>query len=136
VIGRIVAALIMAGSPALAAEDIIEVNRAADSTLFGSCVPSLIAANRSPAAVDYIQVDLEFSLRDGRVHRHAFKSSYRHGVKRPITSGASRPLVLHGDESQPMKASCADIVSIRVIDAICEADARPCPTTIAVKIGR
>ena len=135
-IGRVVAALIMAGSPVLAAENIIEVTRGADSTLFGSCVPSLIAVNQSPAAVDYVQVDLEFSLRDGRVHRHAFKSSYRHGVRQPIASGASRPLVIRGDESQPMKASCADIVPVRVIDAICEVDAKSCPTTIAVKVER
>lgn len=135
-IGRIVAVLIVAGSPALAAEDIIEVTRGADSTLFGSCVPSLIAVNRSPDAVDYIQVDLEFSLRDGRALRHAFKSSYRHGVAQPIAAGGSRPLVIHGDESQPMKAPCADIVTIRVIDAICEVDAKPCPTTIAVKVDR
>ena len=69
-IGRVFAALMAVALPVLAAEDVIEITRAADSTMFGSCVPSLIAVNRSHAAVDYIQVDLDFSLRDGRSHRH------------------------------------------------------------------
>lgn len=135
-IGRVVAALVASASPTLAAEDVIEVTRGANSTVFGSCVPSLTALNRSSATVDYVQVDLDFSLRDGRVHRHEFKSSYRHGAPRPIASGESRPLVVHADESQPMKAACRDIVAVRVIDAICEQDGKPCPTPIAVKVDR
>lgn len=135
-IGRLVAVLLIAAvSPALSREDdIIAVSRGADSTVFGSCVPSLIAHNRSHLAVDYVQVDLDFMLRDGRSHRHEFKSSYRHGARQPIAPNASRPLVIHGDESRPMKAACADIVAVRVVDAICKTDGRPCPTPIAVKV--
>ncbi len=137
-IGRIaVVVLIAVALPALSrADDIIVVTRGADTTAFGSCVPSLIAHNRSRLSVDYIQVDLDFSLRDGRTHRHEFKSSYRHGAKRPILPDVTRPLVIHGDESRPMKAACTDIVDVRVVDAICETDDKPCPTPISVKADR
>ncbi|MBM3621901.1 MAG: hypothetical protein FJX20_14560 [Alphaproteobacteria bacterium] len=118
------------------ADDIIVVTRGPDTTVFGSCVPSLIAHNRSRRPVDYVQVDLEFALRDGRTHRQEFKSSYRHGVSRPIAPDAMRPLVVHGDESRPMGAACADIVGIGVVDAICEAEGKPCPTPISVKADR
>jgi hypothetical protein len=136
--GRVVALVLLAASSSALAQqdDVIEVRRGPNSTAFGSCVPSLLAHNRSRLAVDYIQVDLDFALRDGRTHRHEFKSSYRHGASRPIAANASRALVIHADESQPMKAACSDIVSIRVVDAICETDGKPCPTPIAVKTGR
>lgn len=138
-IGRLVVALvaIIASSAAPSrADDIIAVTRGPDATVFGSCVPSLVATNRSRLSVDYIQVDLDFSLREGRTQRHEFKSSYRHGVSRPIPPGTSRPLVIHGDESRPMKAACADIVAVGVVDAICEVDGRPCLTPISVKVDR
>lgn len=118
------------------ADDIIAVTRGPDATVFGSCAPSLVAHNRSRQSVDFIQVDLDFALRDGRTHRHEFKSSYRYGAARPIAPGESRPLVIHGDESRPMKAACADIVGIGVVDAICETDGGPCPTPISVKVDR
>lgn len=134
-IGRLVAvALVAATGPALSREDdIIVVTRGPDSMLFGSCVPSLNAHNRSRLTVDYIQVDLDFTLRDGRSHRHEFRSSYRYGGPRPILPDGSRPLVIHGDESRPMKAACGDIVGVRVVDAICETDGKLCPTPISVK---
>lgn len=136
-IARLAAVLILVAAPALAAEDdIIVVTRSVDSTAFGSCVPSLTALNRSRLAVDYVQVDLDFTLRDGRTHRHEFKSSYRHGAPRPIAPGAVRPLVIHADESQPMKADCGDVVSVHAVDAICETDGKPCPTPISVKVDR
>lgn len=137
-IGRLVAALLMvAVLPALAREDdTIVVTRGADSTMFGSCMPSMVAVNRSSLAVDYVQVDLEFALRDGRSHRHEFKSSYRYGAPQPILPSATRALSIHGDESRPMMADCADIVGVRVLDAICEADGKPCPTPISVKVDR
>ena len=135
-IRAVVAVLLVASSSALAAEDVIEVMRGPSTTAFGSCVPSLIAVNRSRAPIDYVQVDIDFSLRDGRSHRHEFKSSYRHGAPRPIEPGTTRPLVIHADESQPMKGTCGDIVSVRVIDAICERDDKPCQTPIAVKVER
>ncbi len=138
-IDRVVAAAVAIAVSSAApsrADDIIAVTRGPDAMVFGSCVPSLIAQNRSRLSVDYVQVDLDFSLRDGRTHRHEFKSSYRHGVNRPIAAGASRALVIHGDESRPMKAACADIVGIGVVDAMCEADGKPCPTPISVKADR
>lgn len=138
-IGRLAAAVVLLVVLSVApsrADEIIGVTRGPDATVFGSCAPSLIAHNRSRLSVDYIQVDLDVSLRDGRTHRHEFKSSYRHGVGRPILPGDSRPLVIHGDESRPMKAACADIVGIGVVDAICETDGKPCPTPISVKADR
>ena len=118
------------------ADDIIVVTRGPDTTLFGSCLPSLIAQNRSRQSIDYIQVDLDFLLRGGVMHRHEFKSSYRYGVSRPIQPGASRPLVIHGDQSRPMKAGCDDIVGIGVVNAICEIDGKPCSTPISVNTDR
>ena len=138
-IGRLVAAiaLIAGASPAQARDaDLIVVTRGANSTVFGSCMPSLSAFNRSEVSVDYVQVDLEFMLRDGRTDRQEFKSSYRYGAPQPIPPDASRPLVIHADESQPMKAACSDIVGVRVIDAICETDGKPCPTPISVEVNR
>ncbi|MBV9833038.1 MAG: hypothetical protein JO055_01440 [Alphaproteobacteria bacterium] len=137
-IARLVAAaLIVAALPALARDDdIIVVTRGADTTMYGACMPSLVAANRSNLYVDYVQVDLEFTLRDGRTHRHEFKSSYRYGAPLPILPNVTRPLVIHGDESRPMMAACTDIVGIRVLDAICETDGKPCPTPISVKVDR
>ncbi|MGE0425882.1 MAG: hypothetical protein AB7O88_26720 [Reyranellaceae bacterium] len=138
-IGRLVAILVLvaASPPAWSRDaDLIVVTRGANSTVFGSCVPSLTALNRSGLSVDYIQVDLEFRLRDGRTERQEFKSSYRYGAPRPISPDASRALVIHADESQPMKAACSDIVAIRVVDAICETDGKPCPTPISVQVAR
>lgn len=137
-IGRLIAAVLMAlAAPVPArAHDVIVVTRGPGTTLYGACVPSLVAVNRSDLPVDYVQVDLEFSLRDGRTHRHEFKSSYRYGAHRPILPDAARPLVIHGDESRPMMAACADIVEIRVLDAICETDDRPCPIPISVNVDR
>jgi hypothetical protein len=140
VIGRLFVAIVPIAEVSVAmaarADDIIVVTRGPDAVVFGSCAPSLIAHNRSRAAVDYVQVDLDFSLRDGRTHRHAFKSSYRLGVARPIPAGDTRALVIHGDESRPMGAACGDIVGVGVVDAICETDGKPCPTPISVEAGR
>lgn len=137
--GRLIAILVLiaAASPVWSRDaDLIVVTRGADSTVFGSCMPSLTALNRSELSVDYIQVDLEFTLRDGRTDRQEFKSSYRHGAPRPIPPDVSRPLVIHADESQPMKAACSEIVGVRVVDAICETDGKPCPTPISVEVAR
>jgi len=138
VIGRLVSvALVVMALPALSREDdIIVVTRGPDTTMYGACVPSLVAVNRANLPVDYIQVDLEFSLRDGRTHHHEFKSSYRYGAPQPILPNATRALIIHGDESRPMMAACADIAGIRVLDAICETDGKPCPTPISVKVDR
>jgi hypothetical protein len=139
VIGRLCAAVVLivvSSATPSRADDIIVVTRGPDATVFGSCAPSLIAHNRSRQSVDYVQVDLDFLLREGRTHRHEFRSSYRHGVSRPISPGESRPLVIHGDESRPMKAACADIVAVGVVDAICETDDKPCSTPISVKAER
>ncbi len=131
------AALVAAALPALSREDdIIAVTRGADTTIYGSCVPSLVAVNRSNLPVDYVQVDLEFSLRDGRMHRYEFKSSYRYGAPQRILPNITRALIIHGDESRPMMAACADIVGVKVLDAICETDGKPCPTPISVNVDR
>jgi hypothetical protein len=138
VIGRLVsAALILAALPALSREDdIIVVTRGPDTTMYGACMPSLTAVNRSNLSVDYVQVDLEFSLRDGRTHRHEFKSSYRYGAPQPILPNVTRALIIHGDESRPMMAACNDIVGVKALDAICETDGKPCPTPISVQVDR
>lgn len=50
---------------AFGAEPGIEIHRGDDASLFGSCVPSLIAENKSSETVEYLQVDVLFTLANG-----------------------------------------------------------------------
>ena len=128
-----VVAIVGLGGTARAADDRIDVARGPDSTLFGSCVPSLLLTNRSDRILDYVQVDIEFTLRDGRTPVLAFKSRYREGVERPVGAGDSAALLVHGDESQPLHAPCEAIVARRVVAATCLTGSGPCAATIAIK---
>ena len=118
---------------ASAADKLVEVVAGPDSTVFRSCVPSLLLTNRGDEVLDYVQIDVEFRLKDGRTPTLAFRSRYREGVERPIGIGESARLVVHGDESQPLHASCEAIVARRVVAATCLSRSGPCLATIAVK---
>ena len=123
----------MHGGVAMAADGMVEIRRGADGILFGSCVPSLLLDNKTDRSLDYVQVDIEFVLRDGRRATLEFKSRYRHGVERPIAAGASATLVVHADESLPLRAACDAIVSTRVASVACEIADRSCSQTVSVK---
>ena len=62
----------------------IAVTRGGDEMVHGSCVPSLVAVNRSAQAIDFLQVDIVVALRDGRSRTIELRSAYREGVARPI----------------------------------------------------
>ena len=47
------------------AADGIDVKSGPDAVLFGSCVPELTVENRSNETVDYLQVALALTLRNG-----------------------------------------------------------------------
>lgn len=116
-----------------AADGVVEVVRGPDSTLFGSCVPSLVLTNRGGEPLDYVQIDIEFSLRDGQARVLAFKSRYREGVERPVVPGASAGLVVHGDESMLLQAPCHAILARRVVAATCVSGTGPCAATISIQ---
>ncbi|QQS14895.1 MAG: hypothetical protein IPK81_12540 [Rhodospirillales bacterium] len=118
------------------AADRIEVRRDSDATVFGSCVPSFVARNGTVAPVDYMQVDVAFVLKSGETRELEFKSRYLHGVERPIAPGASARLVVHGDESRPLGAGCADIVSLRVVRMTCQTGGASCAATIDMSPDR
>ncbi len=121
------------GGAAMAADGMVEIRRGADGMLFGSCVPSLVLDNKTLRTLDYVQVDVEFVLRDGRRATLEFKSRYRHGIDRPIAPGASAALVVHGDESRPLWATCEEIVSSRAVSVACETAGGACTETVGVK---
>ncbi|MGE0154479.1 MAG: hypothetical protein AB7R90_17820 [Reyranellaceae bacterium] len=123
--------------PALAAAQGagLELRYGPEQTVFGSCKPALTLVNRSPRALDYVQVDVAYRLKDGREKIAEHKSRYRTGLDNPVAPGEQRLLVIHHDESTPMGAACADIVSARIQAAECNgAAAAPC-TALAPRIG-
>ena len=104
----------MLAVPALAANG-IDVRRGPDTVLFGNCVPSLVVENKSGQTIDYLQVDLALSLRNGQERTVELKSAYREGVLYPLAPGNSATLKQHLDTSPALGAACADVASRRVL---------------------
>lgn len=123
---------ILAATSGQAAAPMVEVVRGPDAVSYGNCMPSLAVRNGGEETVDYLQVDLAFRLRDGRERTLELKSAYRHGILRPIPPGGSTTLRVNPDESMPLGASCAEIVAVRVAESVCEAQGRPCRSTVRV----
>jgi hypothetical protein len=128
----VVLATIMAGSGAAAALDRIEISRGADSVVHGSCVPSLRAFNHTQMVVDYLEVTLSFTLKSGEQRTLELRSRYREGAERPIAPGTTADLKVQLDLSRPLGADCADIVSVTVVDAVCESAGKSCTGVIAI----
>jgi hypothetical protein len=130
-------AAILAATGVAAAQNRIEISRGPDSTIFGSCVPSLRAVNNTTLVVDYLEVGLRFTLKSGESRTLEFRSRYREGIDRPIAPGATAELKVQPDLSKPLGAACADIVAVSVTDAVCEAaGGTPCGGVIAIDTDR
>lgn len=116
------------------AQAMVEVQRGPASELFGSCMPTLLATNKSARPVDYLQIDLVVKLRGGREARIELKSAYRYGIVKPIAPGAAAVLKINGDESVPLGARCGDIDGVRAIVAVCEAAGQDCSASVTLDL--
>ena len=114
----------------------LELRYGPEQTVFGSCKPAITLTNASPRPLDYVQVDVAYRLRDGSEKRAEHKSRYRYGLDNPVRPGERRALVVYHDDSLPLGAPCADIVSARIVAAQCNGatSAAPC-TLLAPPIG-
>ncbi len=127
-----VSSLILFASAALAANG-IDVKRGPDTVMFGNCVPSLVVENKSGQTIDYLQVDLAISLRNGQERTVELKSAYREGVLYPVEPGKSATLKQHLDTSPALGAACADVASRRVLRTVCETNGTPCASSVSVQ---
>lgn len=127
-----VAGLNIAASAALAANG-IDVRRGEDSVVFGNCVPSLVVENKSPETIDYLQVDLVVTLRDGRRQTVELMSAYREGVLHPIAPGETAILKQHLDTSRALGVGCGDVEARSVDRTICEAAGKACGSAVSVQ---
>lgn len=125
------AALLAISAPALA-DGIIDVARGPDSVVYGSCVPSLVAENRSSDTIEYLQVDLLLTLSDGQQRTVEFKSAYRDGVLYPIASGVTTTLRQHLDTSRALGVSCGEIKQRTVGQTICETRGTACTVPMSI----
>lgn len=124
--------LVLLPAPSFAAEG-IEVTRGPDTTVYGSCVPSLLVDNKSSETVDYLEVDLVLGLADGQHRTVELKSAYREGVLYPIASGVRATLRQHLDTSRLIGVQCSEIGSRVVEKTICEARGEPCKSAVSVR---
>ncbi len=115
------------------AADGIDVRRGVDTMVFGSCVPALVAENKSTETVDYLQVDLAITLANGQERTVELQSAYREGVLYPIPPGATAALKQPLDLSRSLDAGCADITVRRVLRTICETAGKPCASAVQVQ---
>ena len=111
----------------------IDVTRGPDTTVYGTCVPSLLVENKSTETVDYLEVDLVFELVDGQRRTVELKSAYREGVLYPIAPGVGATLRQHLDTSRSLGVQCSEIKVRTVERTICEAKAKPCSSTVSVR---
>jgi hypothetical protein len=117
-----------------AAGSSVEVGRGDDTMVYGSCVPSLVAENRSAETVDYLQVDLELTLADGTARVIELQSAYREGILYPIAPGGKAVLRQHLDISRALGAACDRIQRRKVVHVECiAAGGRACLTPVSVE---
>ena len=108
------------------------MTRGPDTTLYGTCVPSLLVENRSTETVDYLEVDLALELADGQRRTVELKSAYREGVLYPIAPGVGATLRQHLDTSRSLGVQCSEIKARTVEGTICEAKGKPCASAVSV----
>ena len=111
----------------------IEVMRGPDTTVYGTCVPSLLVENKSTETVDYLEVDLLLELADGQRRTVELKSAYREGVLYPIAPGVGATLRQHLDTSRALGVPCSEIKVRAVERTICEAKGQPCSSAVSVR---
>lgn len=135
---RVVPAIVFAWLVSLSggAQAMVEVSRGPETTVFGSCMPTLTVANRSSRIVDYLQVDLAVRFRDGHESVVELKSAYRYGILRPIAPGGSGVLRINADEATPLGGSCGEVVGVRASVAVCESGGEDCRGEVRVNVGR
>ena len=125
--------LVAVSFPAFAANG-IDVTRGGDSNIYGNCVPSLVVENKSGETVDYLQVDVVLTLRDGRQRTVELKSAYREGAPAPIAPGARATLSQHLDTSRALGVPCGEVSGRRVSRTICETNhGTVCASSISVQ---
>ena len=125
--------LVAVSFPAFAANG-IDVTRGGDSNIYGNCVPSLVVENRSGETIDYLQVDVVLTLRDGRQRTVELKSAYREGAPAPIAPGARATLSQHLDTSRALGVPCGEVSGRRVSRTICETNhGTVCASSISVQ---
>lgn len=109
--------LLLACSAALAQD--VAVVYGPEETVYGSCRPSLTLTNTGREAIDYVQVDVDYILRDGRTVKGEQKSRYLYGLDNPIAPGGARALVIHHDESVPFGVACKDVIKGTIAKVTC-----------------
>lgn len=125
--------LVAVSFPAFAANG-IDVTRGGDSNVYGNCVPSLVVENRSGETIDYLQVDVVLTLRNGRQRTVELKSAYREGAPAPIAPGARATLSQHLDTSRALGVPCGEVSGRRVSRTICETNhGTVCASSISVQ---
>lgn len=125
--------LVAVSLPAFAANG-IDVTRGGDSNVYGNCVPSLVVENRSGETIDYLQVDVVLTLRNGRQRTVELKSAYREGAPAPIAPGARATLSQHLDTSRALGVPCGEVSERRVSRTICEtAHGMACASSVSVQ---
>ncbi|MBS0219893.1 MAG: hypothetical protein JSR91_04040 [Proteobacteria bacterium] len=112
---------ILVSMRAFAAQPGIEVHRGDDGLVFGSCVPSLVAENKSGETVDFLQVDVLFTLSNGEQRDIELQSAYRDGILYPIAPGGKALLKQHLDLSRALGVPCDQVKSRRVQRVLCQA---------------
>ena len=124
--------LILVSSIASAAGG-IDVRRAPDNVVYGTCVPSLVVENTSGETVDYLQVDLVVALADGQERTVELQSAYREGVLYPIAPGAKGVLKQHLDTSRSLGVGCEQVKARKVGRIICESSNKACASPVFVQ---
>lgn len=115
-----IASVLVLAVPALADEPSrIEIRRGEDRLVYGSCVPSLLAENRSMETIDYLEVDLLFTLAGGAERRIELKSAYREGILWPIAPGKTSRLQQHLDTSASLGVACDQVKDRKVLGVLC-----------------
>jgi hypothetical protein len=123
---------ILLSTPAIAANG-IDVSRGEDTTVFGSCVPSLVVENKSAETVDFLQVDLTVVLSDGQQRTVPLQSAYHEGVLYPIAPGGKATLKQPLDLSRALGVGCGELKSRAVARTICEAAGKACASSVTVQ---
>jgi hypothetical protein len=112
----------------------IEVGRGDDAVVYGSCVPSLVAENRSAETIEYLEVDLELTLADGARRTLELQSAYREGIRYPIRPGGKAVLHQHLDTSRALGAACDRIERRKVVHIECiAAGGKACLSPVSVR---
>ncbi len=107
-----------------------------EEMVYGSCRPAIAVWNMTKDTIDYLQIDVVYRLRDGRIVTLEHKSRYQYGVANPIAPGASHALVVHHDESTPLGAACNDVLKGTIAQFVCRTSAnQPCAAMPGLRVG-